>query len=98
MPLALKDSVAVMKKMGKAVPKKIKEMLNAGFESFYQKREDGKYYYDFNTKNYVKLEDNPKIIFLPELKERNKIVSARMAAPPSSTSATAWPASNSTPR
>lgn len=72
--VGLKDSVAVMEKMGKAVPRKIKDMLNAGFESFYQKREDGKYYYDFNTRNYVKLEDNPKIIFLPSLKERSKIV------------------------
>lgn len=72
--VGVKDSVAVMEKMGKAVPRKIKDMLNAGFESFYQKREDGKYYYDFNTRNYVKLEDNPKIIFLPSLKERSKIV------------------------
>jgi 3-hydroxyacyl-CoA dehydrogenase len=72
--VGLKDSVAVMDKMGKAVPQKIMDMLNAGFESFYQKREDGKYYYDFNTKSYVKLEDNPKIIFLPSLKERSKIV------------------------
>jgi len=72
--VGLKDSVAVMEKMGKAVPQKIKDMLNAGFESFYQKRDDGKYYYDFNTKNYVKIEDNPKIIFLPSLKERSKII------------------------
>lgn len=72
--VGLKDSVAVMEKMGKAVPQKIKDILAAGFESFYQKRADGRYYYDFNTKNYVKLEDNPKIVFLPSLKERSKIV------------------------
>jgi 3-hydroxyacyl-CoA dehydrogenase len=72
--VGLKESVAVMEKMGKAVPQKIKDMLAAGFESFYQKREDGKYYYDFNSKNYVKIEDNPKIILLPSLKERNRIV------------------------
>jgi len=40
-----------------------------------QKRKDGsKSYYDFKKKGYVKMVENPKIIILPELKERKKIV------------------------
>jgi 3-hydroxyacyl-CoA dehydrogenase len=72
--VGVRDAVAVMKKLGKQVPKKVTEMLDAGFESFYSRRDDGLYYYDFTTKNYVKLKENPKIIVLPALKDRKKIV------------------------
>ncbi|MGZ6210729.1 MAG: 3-hydroxyacyl-CoA dehydrogenase NAD-binding domain-containing protein, partial [Syntrophales bacterium] len=72
--VGVRNAVAVMKQLGKQVPKKIEEMLEAGFESFYTKKDDELYYYDFGTKNYVKVKENPKIIFLPALKERKKIV------------------------
>lgn len=72
--VGLRDSVAVMEKMGKAVPQKITDMLKAGFESFYQKRPDGKYFYDFNKKDYVRVQDNPRIILLPSFKERSKVI------------------------
>ena len=72
--VGVKNAIEVMKKLGKQVPKKVEEMLDGGFESFYVKKEDGVYYYDFGTKNYVKLKENPKIILLPSLKERKKIV------------------------
>ncbi len=72
--VGVKESVAVMKKMKKKVPKKIDEMLKAGFTSFYQKKADGLYYYDFATKSYVKEGENPKIIFLPSFKERNMVI------------------------
>jgi len=72
--VGVKESVAVMKKMKKKVPKKIDEMIKAGFTSFYQKKADGLYYYDFATKSYVKEGENPKIIFLPSFKERNMVI------------------------
>ncbi len=72
--VGVREAVAVMKKLGKQVPQKIDDMLDAGFESFYKKKEDGLYYYDFETKNYVKLKENPKIILLPSFKDRKKIV------------------------
>ena len=72
--VGVKNAIEVMKKLGKQVPQKVEEMLDGGFESFYVKKEDGVYYYDFGTKNYVKLKENPKIILLPSLKERKKIV------------------------
>ncbi|MFA5182805.1 MAG: 3-hydroxyacyl-CoA dehydrogenase/enoyl-CoA hydratase family protein, partial [Syntrophales bacterium] len=72
--VGVRESVDVMKKLKKKVPKKIEEMLKKGFETFYAKKEDGTYYYDFETKNYVKIGDNPRIILLPALKERKKIV------------------------
>jgi len=72
--VGVKNAVDVMKKLGKQVPKKIEDMLAACFESFYTKKDDALYCYDFETKNYVKVKENPKIIFLPSLKERKKIV------------------------
>ncbi len=78
--VGVKEAVAVMKKLKLKVPKKIDEMLKAGCDSFYTTKPDGKYYYDFNTKKYAKLEENPKIIVLPELKERKKVVKSNPGA------------------
>jgi 3-hydroxyacyl-CoA dehydrogenase len=72
--VGVKEAVAAMKSLGKQVPAKVEEMLSSGFHSFYAKKEDGLYYYDFTTKNYVKLKENPKIILLPSLKERKKMI------------------------
>ncbi|HPC03732.1 MAG TPA: 3-hydroxyacyl-CoA dehydrogenase/enoyl-CoA hydratase family protein [Syntrophales bacterium] len=68
------EAVEVMKKLKLPVPKKIGEMLKKGFKSFYARKEDGTYYYDFRTGKYEKMEDKPKIILLPPLKERKKVV------------------------
>jgi 3-hydroxyacyl-CoA dehydrogenase len=78
--VGVREAVEVMKKLKLKVPKKITDMLKAKCESFYLKKEDGKYYYDFETKGYVKLEDNPKIILLPSMKERNKVVKSNLGA------------------
>ena len=64
--IGVREAVEVMKKLKKKVPKKIEEMLKKGIESFYQRKEDGLYYYDFEKKDYVKLEENPRIILLPD--------------------------------
>ncbi|MDD5723727.1 MAG: enoyl-CoA hydratase/isomerase family protein, partial [Syntrophales bacterium] len=71
--VGVKQSLEVMKKLKLKVPKKITEMLKKG-DSFYLTKEDGKYYYDFDKQEYVKVEDNPKIILLPDLKTKNKII------------------------
>jgi 3-hydroxyacyl-CoA dehydrogenase len=72
--VGVKEAVEVMKKLKMKVPKKIEEMLKKGFEKFYDKKEDGLYFYDFEAKGYVKLEANPRIILLPELKAQNKLI------------------------
>ena len=78
--VGVKEAVEVMKKLKLKVPKKIEDMLKAGHKSFYVKKKDGMYYYNFAKKGYVKLEENPKIILLPSLKERNKIVKSNPGA------------------
>ena len=78
--IGVREAVEVMKKLKKKVPRKIEEMLKKSHESFYIRKEDGRYFYDFETKDYLKLEENPRIILLPELKERNKVVRKNASA------------------
>jgi len=78
--VGVKEAIEVMKKLKLKVPKKIDEMLKKGCESFYVDKADGKYYYDFDKKGYVKIEENPRIILLPALKERKKIVKENASA------------------
>jgi 3-hydroxyacyl-CoA dehydrogenase len=78
--VGVKEAIEVMKKLKLKVPKKVEEMLKKGCESFYATKADGKYYYDFEKKGYVKIDANPKIILLPDLKSRNKIVKENESA------------------
>lgn len=78
--VGVKEAVEVMKKLKLKVPKKIEEMLKKGCESFYTTKADGKYYYDFEKKAYAKIDENPKIILLPDFKSRNKIVKENESA------------------
>ncbi|RLB72023.1 MAG: 3-hydroxyacyl-CoA dehydrogenase [Deltaproteobacteria bacterium] len=78
--LGVEEVVKVMKELKLKVPKKISDMLKAGHTSFYLQKDDGRYYYDFAAKDYVKLAENPKIILLPSLKERNRVVASNAGA------------------
>jgi len=78
--VGVKEAIEVMKKLKLKIPKKVEEMLKKGCESFYTTKADGKYYYDFEKKGYVKIDANPKIILLPDLKSRNKIVKENESA------------------
>ena len=78
--IGVREAVEVMKTLKKKVPKKIEEMLKKGIESFYLRKEDGLYYYDFDKKDYLKLEANPRIILLTDLKEENKVITKNTSA------------------
>lgn len=72
--VGVKEAVSVMKKLGYPVPGKVEEMLAGGHETFYLKKPDGLYYYDFDKKDYLILKKNPRIILLGELKETRGVV------------------------
>ncbi|MBN1364048.1 MAG: enoyl-CoA hydratase/isomerase family protein [Syntrophaceae bacterium] len=79
--VGVNEAVEVMKKLGKRVPAKIEEMLKKGCKTFYKVDSKGiKSYYDFKKKDYVKMVENPKIILLPGLKEKKKVVKENSAA------------------
>ncbi|MDZ4163805.1 MAG: 3-hydroxyacyl-CoA dehydrogenase/enoyl-CoA hydratase family protein [Smithellaceae bacterium] len=72
--VGLRQATEAMKQLDMVVPAKIEEMLGAGCESFYLKKADGRYFYDFASKSYVKLAIDPRIILLPDLKGQKKVV------------------------
>jgi 3-hydroxyacyl-CoA dehydrogenase len=72
--VGLEESLRVMETLGKVVPEKIREMVQNGHRSFYVKKADGLYFYDFATKGYMRIEEHPRVILLPSLKERNRII------------------------
>ncbi len=78
--VGVREAVDVMKKLKKKVPEKITEMLKKKCETFYLQKDDGSYYYDFNKKDYVRLEPNPQIILLPDLKSQNKVIAENASA------------------
>ena len=78
--IGVRSSVEKMKADGMDVPQRVLDMLDSGKESFYLKKDDGNYCYDFLKKDYVQIEENPHIILLPELKERSKVVASNNGA------------------
>ncbi|MEW6719734.1 MAG: 3-hydroxyacyl-CoA dehydrogenase/enoyl-CoA hydratase family protein [Thermodesulfobacteriota bacterium] len=74
------DSVARMKAEGKAVPSIVEGMLAAGAGSFYR-RVDGKLeFFDFGSGKYVAAPISPKVIYLPALADRSKVVKRNAGA------------------
>ena len=78
--VGVREAVDVMKKLRKKVPEKVQEMLKKKFEAFYLQKEDGRYYYDFNKKDYVKLDTDPRIVVLSDLKSQNKEITCNTSA------------------
>ena len=78
--VGVREAAGGHEKLKLKVPKKIEEMLKAKCETFYVNKEDGRYYYDFDKKAYQKIEDNPRIILLPALKEKKKIIKENAGA------------------
>jgi 3-hydroxyacyl-CoA dehydrogenase len=72
--IGVKESVAKMEADGMTVPDKVKDMLAAGFETFY-KTEDGKRsFYDFAAKTYKEVVVSEANISLAALKGAGKLV------------------------
>jgi len=78
--IGVRASVDKMKAEGMDVPRNVLDMLAGGNESFYLAKGDGKYVYDLTAQKYVKVEENPHIILLPDLKDRNKVVASNAGA------------------
>lgn len=73
--VGLKQSVERMKKEGYKIPKKIKEMLEEGAESFYRKNKKGELQaWDFKEKKYKTVSVHPDIIILKDVKQNKKKV------------------------
>ena len=72
--IGVKESIKQMQEEGMNMPASVLEMLEKGVETFYMKKGDKKYYYDFSKKDYIAIQKNTDIILLPELKEKKKVI------------------------
>ena len=70
--IGVKESSERMKADGMAVPEKVDKMLAAGNESFYIEKDGDKYYYDFASESYKKIETDPRVIDVVEWAKAKK--------------------------
>jgi 3-hydroxyacyl-CoA dehydrogenase len=73
--IGLKESVEKMARDGFEVPEKIQAMITAGRSTFYRTDNGTKFYYDFASEDYRKLEVSPNIITLETLKGAGNVIS-----------------------
>jgi 3-hydroxyacyl-CoA dehydrogenase len=78
--LGVAKSVERMKAEGTALPKWIDGMLSAGKASFYVEREGTRLAYSPAKKDYVPVAVHPRVILLPSLKKRSKVVKSNGSA------------------
>ncbi len=78
--IGLKESVDRMQKEGEKIPENVERMLRSGQERFYERREGRNYYYDFAKAGSIEIEEKPRIILLPALKERQKVIKSNAGA------------------
>ena len=78
--IGVEESVARMKKEGKAIPPLVEKLLAKKHKTFYQTKDGQVYFFDLKTGGYKKVEENPRIILLPSLKERKKVVKSNAGA------------------
>ena len=72
--LGVAPATARMEAEGMTVAPWVKEMLDAGIESFYAEKPDGRYCYDPAQKSLQKIPLNPDIIILRSLKKQDKTI------------------------
>ena len=78
--IGVEDSVARMRQEGKEIPESVEKMLAGGNPTFYRRRDGILECFDFASGAYVPVPVSPDIIFLPALKERNKVVKGNQGA------------------
>jgi len=72
--IGVPESVARMKQEGKRIPGNVEKMLAGGNNSFYRRREGAPEHYDFAKGAYVPDPISPEVIYLPALRDRNRVV------------------------
>ncbi|HBX43635.1 MAG TPA: 3-hydroxyacyl-CoA dehydrogenase, partial [Deltaproteobacteria bacterium] len=78
--IGVAESVSRMRKEGKKIPENVEKMLADGNASFYRRKDGELSYYDFGSAAYVPAPVSPDVIFLPALKDRNKVVRRNQGA------------------
>ena len=78
--IGVRESVKRMEKEGEAIPPLIQSLLDKGFESFYRSSRGERDFFDLRSLDYRKIEEKPRVILLPSLKERNMTIRSNPGA------------------
>jgi len=78
--IGLRASVERMEKEGEAIPPLVQSLLGKGLESFYRSEKGDRAFFDIGVSDYKKVEEKPKIILLPSLKDRNMTIRSNPGA------------------
>lgn len=78
--IGVRKSVERMEKEGETIPPLVQSLLGKGLESFYQSERGERSFFDLGTSDYRKIVENPKVILLPSLKDRNMTIRSNPGA------------------
>ncbi|HZS09970.1 MAG TPA: 3-hydroxyacyl-CoA dehydrogenase NAD-binding domain-containing protein [Blastocatellia bacterium] len=78
--IGVEKSVAKLREEGRAVPANVEKMLAAGAKSFYRTENGARHYFDFAAGAYKPEREDPGIIILKSLKEREKVIKKNAGA------------------
>jgi 3-hydroxyacyl-CoA dehydrogenase len=78
--MGVEESVARMKKEGKAIPPLVEKLLAKEQKAFYVRKDGQVSFFDLKTGGYRKVEEKPRIILLSSLKERKKLIKSNAGA------------------
>jgi len=78
--IGVEESVARMKKEGKAIPPLVKNLLAKKKKTFYVRKNGQVSFFDLQSGKYKKVVENPQVILLSSLKERKKLVKSNAGA------------------
>jgi len=78
--IGVRPSVKRMEKEGEDIPPLVQALLTGDFESFYRSDKGEKLFFDLPTSDYRKVDENPKVVLLPSLKERTMTIRSNPGA------------------
>ncbi|MBW2057918.1 MAG: enoyl-CoA hydratase/isomerase family protein [Deltaproteobacteria bacterium] len=78
--IGVRRSVKRMEEEGETIPPLVRSLLAKGLESFYRSQRGERSFFDLATSGYKKIEENPRVILLPSLKEREMTIRSNPGA------------------
>ena len=78
--IGVRRSVERMEKEGEKIPPLVQTLLAQGLESYYRSDQGERFFFDLRVSDYRKIEENPKVVLLPSLKERNMTIRSNPGA------------------